>query len=95
MGAFKDANTRDGVNTYLESIANSLCGAEETAYTGANDRLRHSLERIAGHFEDVGAGVGTPAAKQAASTATTVEGIVTDFNALLTKLKEAGIMASE
>lgn len=32
------------------------------------------------------------AATQAASTATDVTGLVTDFNALLTKLKAAGIM---
>ena len=32
------------------------------------------------------------AATQAASTATDVAGLVTDFNALLTKLKAAGIM---
>lgn len=32
---------------------------------------------------------------QAASTAATVEDLVTDFNALLTKLKAAGIMISD
>jgi hypothetical protein len=32
---------------------------------------------------------------QAASTATTVEDLVTDFNALLTKLKAAGLMISD
>ena len=32
---------------------------------------------------------------QADSTATTIAGLVADFNALLTKLKDAGIMASE
>ena len=37
----------------------------------------------------------TPAAFQADSVATTVEGLVTDFNALLLKLKTAGLMASE
>lgn len=35
-----------------------------------------------------------PAATQAASTASDVPGLVTDFNALLTKLKAAGIMSS-
>ncbi|WP_195509914.1 head fiber protein [Clostridium tyrobutyricum] len=35
------------------------------------------------------------AANQADSVATTVEGLVTDFNALLTKLKAAGLMADE
>lgn len=39
---------------------------------------------------------GLPAAAyQADSTATTVEGLVTDFNALLAKLKAAGLMADE
>lgn len=37
----------------------------------------------------------TPAANQAASTATTIAGLVTDFNALLTKLKTAGLMAAD
>ncbi|WMJ89272.1 Head fiber protein [Anaerocolumna sp. MB42-C2] len=32
---------------------------------------------------------------QADSVATTVEGLVTDFNALLAKLKAAGLMADE
>ncbi|NDL68537.1 Head fiber protein [Anaerotalea alkaliphila] len=32
---------------------------------------------------------------QAASTAATVEDLVTDFNALLTKLKTAGLMLSD
>lgn len=35
------------------------------------------------------------AVNQEDSTATDVEGLVADFNALLTKLKEAGLMASE
>lgn len=35
------------------------------------------------------------AANQAASTATTLEGLVSDFNALLTKLKNAGMMAAD
>ena len=37
----------------------------------------------------------TPAANQADSTATTVAGLVTDFNALLTKLKTAGLMEAD
>ncbi len=36
-----------------------------------------------------------PAGTQADSTASTIEGLVTDFNALLTKLKAAGLMVSE
>ena len=34
----------------------------------------------------------TPAAFQADSTATTIAGLVTDFNSLLAKLKAAGLM---
>ena len=37
----------------------------------------------------------TPAANQADSTATTIAGLVTDFNALLAKLKTAGLMAAD
>lgn len=37
----------------------------------------------------------TPADFQADSTASTIAGLVVDFNALLAKLKAAGIMASE
>lgn len=40
-------------------------------------------------------GVVLQAELQADSEATTVEGLVTDFNALLAKLQTAGIMASE
>ena len=36
-----------------------------------------------------------PAQVQADSTASTIAGLVADFNALLTKLKAAGLMASE
>ena len=39
-------------------------------------------------------GVVKQAVVQADSTATTVEGLVTDFNALLAKLKIAGVMAN-
>jgi hypothetical protein len=35
------------------------------------------------------------AVNQADSVATTVEGLVTDFNALLAKLKAAGLMAAD
>ena len=37
-------------------------------------------------------GLFTPAAFQADSTATTIAGLVTDFNSLLAKLKTAGLM---
>lgn len=38
---------------------------------------------------------GLSAANQANSTATAVEGLVTDFNALLAKLKAAGLMGAD
>ena len=44
---------------------------------------------------EVGGNSFTPAANQAASTATTIAGLVTDFNALLTKLKTAGLMDAD
>lgn len=37
----------------------------------------------------------TPAANQAGSTATTIADLKTDFNALLAKLKAAGLMAAD
>ena len=37
----------------------------------------------------------TPAANQAASSAVDVAGLLTDFNALLAKLKTAGLMAKD
>lgn len=37
----------------------------------------------------------TPAENQLASTATTIAGLVVDFNALLTKLKAAGLMGAD
>ena len=37
----------------------------------------------------------TPAENQSDSTATTIAGLVVDFNALLTKLKAAGLMAAD
>jgi hypothetical protein len=37
----------------------------------------------------------TPAENQSTSTATTIAGLVADFNALLSKLKAAGLMAAD
>jgi hypothetical protein len=37
----------------------------------------------------------TPAETQSDSTATTIAGLVVDFNALLAKLKAAGLMAAD
>lgn len=57
-------------------------GGERTVIGG-------TLEIVAG--EQV-VGLFTPAAFQADSTATTIAGLVTDFNSLLAKLKAAGLM---
>ena len=47
-------------------------------------------------LEEGGSVEGLPSAEnQAASTVTTVANLVTDFNALLTKLKAAGLMAAD
>ena len=47
-------------------------------------------------IEEGGSVEGLPsAANQADSTATDVAGLVTDFNALLTKLKTAGLMEAD
>jgi len=43
--------------------------------------------------DELQAGVGSQMPVQAASTASDVAGLKTDFNALLTKLKAAGLMA--
>lgn len=99
MAEFKDATPRDNVSNYIERIADAVCGAEENAYTGPQDRYRHALDRIATALEEEAEGGASftfkPAVNQAASEATDVAGLVTDFNALLTKLKTAGLMAAE
>jgi len=82
-------NPNDTLVTSLETIANSLCG-EETSYEGNEDRVRHAVGRIADHYEFAGV-----VANQADSTATSVAGAVADLNALLLKLKNAGIMAGD
>ncbi len=45
-------------------------------------------------IEGLPGGSFTPAASQADSTATTIEDLVVDFNALLAKLRSAGLMAN-
>jgi hypothetical protein len=47
------------------------------------------------NFPDGGGGTGGKAENQGASTATAVAGLKNDFNALLVKLKEAGLMAAD
>jgi len=50
---------------------------------------------IGGKIVILGTVEGGPVAFQAQSTATTIADLKTDFNALLTKLIDAGIMATE
>ena len=47
------------------------------------------------NFPGGAGGANAKVALQADSTATSVAGLVTDFNALLAKLKAAGLMATE
>ena len=47
------------------------------------------------NFPDGGGGTGGKAENQGASTATAVAGLKNDFNSLLVKLKEAGLMAAD
>ena len=47
------------------------------------------------NFPDGGGGTGGKAENQGASTATAVAGLKNDFNTLLIKLKEAGLMAAD
>ena len=47
------------------------------------------------NFPDGGGGTGDKAENQNASTATAVAGLKNDFNALLVRLKEAGLMAAD
>ena len=65
-------------------------------YTEQGGEVTHFSGKVV--FEDgceVEGNSFTPAANQAATTATTIAGLVTDFNALLTKLKTAGLMAAD
>ena len=60
-----------------------------TEQGGARTVIGGTLEIVAGGQV---VGLFTPAAFQADSTATTIAGLVTDFNSLLAKLKAAGLM---
>lgn len=68
----------------IEAVA-KIAGKYGGVKQGTGDRLADSLEVIAGD----NAGV---AVNQDLSTASTVEGIVNDFNTLVTNLKNAGIV---
>ena len=60
-----------------------------TVQGGGKTVIGGTLEIVAGGQV---VGLLTPAAFQADSTATTIAGLVTDFNSLLAKLKAAGFM---
>ena len=45
-------NPNDVIVVHLEAIADAICGQEETAYTGTQNRLYHALERLAEFFGD-------------------------------------------
>lgn len=63
-------------------------------YTEQGGDVTHIGGRLV--IDEGGSIEGLPVAEnQAASTATTVAGLVTDFNALLTKLKTAGLMEAD
>ena len=83
----------DLIIEYTKKIADAVAGEEQTAYTGNDDALRHALYRIGDHFEKNA--LPTKMANQAASSADSVSGLVTDFNALLTALKTAGLMEAD
>lgn len=89
----------------------SVTGLTSTAAPASKDALGGVKASAKGAGDTVEVKIGTdaklyvptyPAAptfpvaeKQDASTATAVEGLVTDFNLLLAKLKAAGLMAAE
>lgn len=35
----------------LEALADAICGEEETAYTGPEDRVRHALNRMVDQYQ--------------------------------------------
>ena len=94
MGAFESANINDTAIKSMSTIADSVCGKEPEAYKGG-DILRHSLKRLADHMKGGKFSKSASMEKQDASTAATVSDLKDDFNALLIKLKNAGLMAGE
>lgn len=95
MGAIKDGNVHDSAFDYVEIIADAICdGSEE--YDEHSDRMHTALGRIAAHLKDGGKVItGGAVTNQAASEATDVAGAVADLNALILKLKNAGVMEGD
>ena len=83
------SNPNDVLVSYLEQIADGIDGKEVVVDTN-EDRIRHALGRIASHY-----GSEMPMANQAASTASSVSDAVADLNALIIKLKNAGLMTGD
>ena len=67
------------------SAAGALTGAEEIAATQSSSTVKVTVQEI---LDEV-----PVAAAQSDSTATDVAGVVVDLNALLAKLKAAGLMS--
>ncbi len=84
---------RDSLFEYAKKLADAIAGEEETAYTGSEDLLRHSLGRITEHFEETPLPAKMP--KMEPSVAETVAGVVSDLNDLILALKDAGLMECE
>lgn len=76
---------------HVVAIADAIDGGEKEATNG--DRLRDALGRIAEFYGENPAGHTLP--NQEASTAGSYTALKEDFNALLAKLKEAGIMVAD
>ncbi len=102
IGGVSDADVEgaSGYNVWYESLVNLQAYAPDYGY-GA---VHFVWEEKCLYYYDDDTDPENPvwvklaplqAANQAASTATTIEGLVTDFNALLTKLKNAGMMAAD
>lgn len=75
----------------LEAAAATKIGGVKASAKGAGD----TVEAKIGTDKKLYVPTYPAAANQAASTATDAAGIVTDFNALLDKLKAAGVMAAD
>ena len=78
----------------VDRIADVLTGKTEVDNPTGN-RLCDSLERIADYLEKNKPASCGNAESMEASVASTVEGVVTDLNTLITKLKNVGVIAPE
>ena len=81
----KNYTEQGGDKTVIGGTLEIKSGATITGLTGAS--LPSSTAAVKGAAKS--------AANQATSTASELAGLVTDFNALLTKLKAAGLMVAD